>query len=340
LVIENEGPRVKFREKLARKLATWEGAPWAPNVDVLDFPWGRFSLKREEHRRELAEVIAARDADLVVAGPVKRLGMIGGGTPDEVSAFSALLMEVRSLLDHPISFFLVHHENKAGEVSGAWEGETDTLIHIKKQGKERSLLHFQKARWAPETHDSKLELRWVLACEGFEIIEAKEEDRHADLLTALADEEWRSVSYLRQTKTKGGVGTHPDTFIPVLEGAPEIFEEASGKQLAKAGGRYFRLRRESSRGPRDGWDDSSACGEDGRESSRRPAVERDGRRDGSTSPAPEPAGSGRDVSPDSLITATANDPDPEEVERLAEVARRTLAAATDAPINFDGQEEA
>ena len=40
LVIENEGPRVKFREKLARKLATWQDASWEMNVDVP----GRLSL--------------------------------------------------------------------------------------------------------------------------------------------------------------------------------------------------------------------------------------------------------------------------------------------------------
>jgi hypothetical protein len=198
--------------------------------------------------------------------------MVGGGTPDEVSTFTALLTDVRGQLEHPISFWLVHHENKSGEVSGAWEGETDTLLHVKRQGKERSVLRFEKARWAPAAHGSKLTLRWLVDREGYEVTEEEEKDRRADLIAALANGEWRSVSYLRQPKKKGGVGTHPDTFLPVLEGDPETFEEAAGKELGKAGGRYFRLRGESSRGSRDGWDDSSAAGVEGGESSRRPDV--------------------------------------------------------------------
>jgi hypothetical protein len=325
LLIENEGPRQKFREKIARKLATWEGEPWAQNVAVLEVPWGRFSLRNEQHCRELAEAIAAHEADLVVAGPVKRLGMVGGGTPDEVTAFSALLTYVRGLLDRPISFLLVHHENKAGEVSGAWEGETDTLLHLTLISKGWSSLEIQKARWAPEAHGRKLKLRWVVEREGFEVVEEPERDRRADLIEALADGEWRSPSALREPKKKGGVGTHPDVFLPVLEAEPETFEEASGKDLGKAGGRYFRLRGESSRGSRDGWDDSMSAGEQGGESSRRPD-HKEGRGEGRLySPGPESSRSPRDDFPNVPSADVLVAVEPDELERLAALARETLA---------------
>jgi len=134
LLIENEGPRGKFRQKLERKRDTWDGPPFADNVHVVDEPWGRLSFAEETHREELARTITELDIDIVVAGPVKRLGMKGGGTPDEVTAFSSLLMDLRGRLERPVAFVLIHHENKAGDVSGAWEGEPDTLVHVRSEG--------------------------------------------------------------------------------------------------------------------------------------------------------------------------------------------------------------
>ena len=63
LLIENEGPRVKFRQKLARKLETWQGEPWAPNVHVLEIPWGQFTFANDQHRR--------REASKGVVRPVR-----------------------------------------------------------------------------------------------------------------------------------------------------------------------------------------------------------------------------------------------------------------------------
>ena len=32
----------------------------------------------------------------------------------------------------PVDFVLIHHENKGGKVSGAWEGAGDTLLHVQR----------------------------------------------------------------------------------------------------------------------------------------------------------------------------------------------------------------
>jgi hypothetical protein len=61
---------------------------------------------------------------------------------------------------------LIHHENKGGKVSGAWEGAGDTLLHVQGQGHGRLRLFVQKARWSSSHHAATLQLRWAQG-EGF-----------------------------------------------------------------------------------------------------------------------------------------------------------------------------
>jgi hypothetical protein len=82
LVIENEGPRGKFRVKLREKLAAWEGPPIDDRIHVLEEPWPLFTFGAEAHRNALRNLIEEHGFDLVAAGPVQRLGIEGGGTPD------------------------------------------------------------------------------------------------------------------------------------------------------------------------------------------------------------------------------------------------------------------
>lgn len=139
-LIENEGPRGKFRQMLSEKTASWRGADFTANVHILEEPWTRFTLQDETHRRELSTHISTTDTDVVVMGPLATLGMVGGGTPDEISTFERLLTALRALLERPISFWIVHHENKAGDVSGAWERVPDTLCHVQARGNGHTAL--------------------------------------------------------------------------------------------------------------------------------------------------------------------------------------------------------
>jgi 5S rRNA maturation endonuclease (ribonuclease M5) len=170
LLIENEGPRGLFRRKLRRKIAAWDGAPFAPNVVVVEEPWARTSFADEELRTALAEELDRLEIDLVVAGPVKRLGMEGGGTPDEVSRFHDLINALRARVRRPLAVLLVHHENKAGGVSGAWSGEPDTLVRVTLDGRDRTIVKLEKTRWASSAHGSKLMLAWAKG-EGFTIVD-------------------------------------------------------------------------------------------------------------------------------------------------------------------------
>lgn len=160
LWIENEGPRGKFREKVARKLAAWDGPPLEGRLHVLSAPWARFSFAYERMRDELVELVRTLQIDVVIAGPVARLGAKGGGTPEEIQNFVDLLELVRAKLDRPLAYELIHHENKQGEVSGAWEGATDTLVHVQARGNGHTAIVWRKARWAHELHGKTWKLNW------------------------------------------------------------------------------------------------------------------------------------------------------------------------------------
>ncbi|MGH2712510.1 MAG: bifunctional DNA primase/polymerase [Thermoleophilaceae bacterium] len=189
LVIENEGPRPLFRVKLRRKREAWNGSPLGDRVHVWENPWARFTFDDEKHQQILAERIAELDVDVVMVGPVSRSGMNEAGTLQEVRNFLNLVGRVRRLSGRRVTFVLVHHENKGGQVSGAWEGAGDTLLHVTGMGHGRTRVHVQKARWASEYHASSLQLVWTDG-EGFEIEKSSELDDDTlaeQILAAVSD---------------------------------------------------------------------------------------------------------------------------------------------------------
>jgi hypothetical protein len=171
--IENEGPREEFRRKLERKHAAWRGRIKRGRLLVFDRPWSKFDLRRDEHRSELARVVAEHDLDLLIVGPLHRLGMQGGGTPDEVRAFTALIEAVQERCPRPVLFVVIHHDNRAGQVSGAWEGVPDLLVHVQGRGHGRLRVLWQKARWSAALHATGLDLIWAEG-EGFQQAEAEQ----------------------------------------------------------------------------------------------------------------------------------------------------------------------
>jgi AAA domain len=207
LLIENEGPRGPFRAKLARKRESWSGPEFGGRVFVLEEPWGAFTFAIETHRAQLAAYVDEHEFDLVVCGPLAALGAVGGGTPDEVSAFEALLADLRARCQRPLAFWLAHHENKQGDVAGAWERFPDTLAHARLEGRERTRLHWRKVRWSSRLHDERWTLRWVLEREGFEVVDeeasaaakaAALEDARAWVVEAVTHEPGRARSTLEK----------------------------------------------------------------------------------------------------------------------------------------------
>lgn len=165
LIVENEGPRPEFRKKIRRRLDAWNelegalGASIGGRLRVVSEPWAKLTFAELSHRDALAESLA--DVDLVIAGPLSWLGMEGGGTLGEVRDFVSLMQEVRDLAQRPIAFILVHHENKAGSISGAWEGATDATVHVQALGHGRTRLFWQKVRWSSSLHQLTTNLVWA-----------------------------------------------------------------------------------------------------------------------------------------------------------------------------------
>jgi hypothetical protein len=175
LLIENEGPRAFFRSKLKRKQDGWAGSPLEGRIRVLEAPWATITLQDEHHREALAAAIRGQELDVVVVGPVTRAGMSEAGTLQDTAEFAKLLNDVRRRSGRAVVFVLIHHENKAGKVSGAWEGAGDTLLHVTGQGHGHTRLHIQKARWASDYHGKTLKLAWADG-DGFEVDDEPDRD--------------------------------------------------------------------------------------------------------------------------------------------------------------------
>jgi hypothetical protein len=173
LVVENEGPRQLFRRKLRRKAEGWTGSPLEGRITIFQKPWARLSIGVKEHREWLAGYVRDHQIDLIVFGPLTASGMDEAGTLQDTRAFAALLDEIRAAAGRTITFVVIHHENKGGKVSGAWEGVGDTLIHVRSLGPGKTQVFFQKARWSSEWHRKKLDLDWADA-EAFTITETPE----------------------------------------------------------------------------------------------------------------------------------------------------------------------
>jgi AAA domain len=206
LLIENEGPRPLFRAKLRRKLDAWQGSPVSGRVLVWQEPWAELTFADERWREELAAHLERLEIDVIIVGPVTAAGMNEAGTIQDVRLFDALLRDVRRRAGRRVTFLLVHHENKGGSVSGAWEGAGDALLHVQGQGHGRTRLFMQKVRWGSTYHQTTLSLAWTDG-EGFAVdVEPKRGDNTiADeiLAAALADPgaSWNAID--KKTAGKG-----------------------------------------------------------------------------------------------------------------------------------------
>jgi hypothetical protein len=177
-IVENEGPRPLFRKKLRRKIRGWTGSDIGGRLLMLKDPWGGVALDKEQVRVALAAAIAEHELDVVFIGPVTRSGMNDAGTLQQVVEYTKLLADVRIRSGRRVTFVLVHHENRAGQVSGAWEGAVDTLFHVQAQGHGQTRLFIQKARWGGAYHKQKLQLVWTEGG-GFDVTDEEERDDNA-----------------------------------------------------------------------------------------------------------------------------------------------------------------
>jgi AAA domain len=233
LLIEAEGPRPLFRQKIRAKLERWHGSDLGGRLLVWERPWADFSFPNAEG---VAPEIARQEVDVLLVGPLTRVGMDELGTLQQVRDFTSHVERLRAQTGRRLTVFLVHHENKGGSVSGAWEGAGDTLLHAKVHAPGKTTLEFQKARWASAWHKRTLELGWT-AGEGFEVVDEDERDYADEIEDFLrGTDKWMTVEEIRQPREKGGIGANRSEVNDALEAHPERFTSRTGDD-AKAVGR-------------------------------------------------------------------------------------------------------
>jgi hypothetical protein len=174
LTCRPRGPgKTSREEKLAEKAATWdEPASWQKNVFVFAGPWGEFSFANSDARDALNACCEENAIDVVTANPTLGLGVAGSGRPEETQQFVDWLVECG--LKSSRAFWLLHHENKAGQISGDWGRHPDTKVQLQQDGNRPcTKLTWDKTRWAPLPTDDNPKaclLEWVMETKGYNVI--------------------------------------------------------------------------------------------------------------------------------------------------------------------------
>jgi hypothetical protein len=227
LLIEVEGARPLMRGKLRRKIEQWNGAPIQGRVLVLEEPWAVFTFADERWRAALANIIDQYEVDVVIAGPLTRIGMEEAGTLQQTRDFMRLVADVRARCGRRVAVLIVHHENRAGTVSGAWDGVGDTLLHVREAGHGHTLVHVEKARWGHSYQGTTIKLKWAPG-EGFEV--ETERDLLAEIKSLFADGKWRIVEEIRKE-----LGVGKDTVSDLLQEHAEDFRMCTGEDARALG---------------------------------------------------------------------------------------------------------
>ncbi len=170
-LIENEGPPSLFQQKLRNRVATWDGDDPTPNLFVFTGPWGAFSFVDPDARAALRDYCDEHRIDLVAANPTLGLGVGSSGKPDETQQFVDWLVECG--LKASRAFWLLHHENKSGQISGDWGRHPDTKVSLARDGNnQRTKLDWNKTRWATlEPSEKVVMLEWVLDTQSYTVTE-------------------------------------------------------------------------------------------------------------------------------------------------------------------------
>lgn len=232
LTVENEGPRPLLRQKVARKLDAWPGPSPEGRLAFLEAPWAQFTFASGGWRAKLAATIRERGIDVLIAGPLTRVGMDSAGTLQEVAAFMQLIEHVRARCERLLTVILVHHESKGGGVSGAWEGASDTLLRVEARGNGFTTVHVEKARWSTSAHKTTLQLAWTDG-EGFRLKEGlnlPERNLLAEIEALLSDSGCRTLDEIRQ-----GVGAGKDSVRDMLAKHADRFLVRTGEDARTLG---------------------------------------------------------------------------------------------------------
>jgi hypothetical protein len=207
LVIENEGPREGFRQKLEARLPH---GPSGESLRVWDDPrrWGMVRVSDDVTLEQLVAVIEQHQIDLVVSDSLTRFGMRGNGTPEETRDFVHLL--VQAGLGRNVAFLILVHtrtrtedgEDELEQLAGAWAPHADTIVMLKKLSGNRARLSYPKTRWARGTVPASI-LSFDPDSETFTLVATEDEASHVTaetyeqrILEWLVDNPWATTDEL------------------------------------------------------------------------------------------------------------------------------------------------
>lgn len=255
LVIQNEGPRDAFIDKIEHKLANWQPqkGETAEPIRIWNEParWGLIRLlpTDSELRDRLRRVVEHHKIDLVVSDTLTRFGMRGNGTPEETREFMVLLTEAG--LGRDLAFLLLHHprvrsdtgEDELERIAGAWPAHADAILSLQKLAGNRARLAWPKTRWTRAAVPTSI-LAFDPATQSFSHVSdagGEERDLTAELAEVMRDGEWHTLSGLRASKAKGGIGARDDAVREAL--ASLFFEQETGEKIGRQKGIvYYRLK--------------------------------------------------------------------------------------------------
>lgn len=232
-MIENEGPKAPFIEKIARFAGQWEGPDFLHNLALYEEPWGRYSVADRGMRDDLLAFTREQNIDVVVAGPLRGLGIEGPGAPTETDAFLGLLKDAG--LGTELAWWIVHHTNKQNQISGDWDRQPDLLLRLTYEGKRRNKLTFEKVRWGDQGREP-LVLEWLDEGVGYRVIETSGEpdidwlDLEQRCLDTITDNP--GCSQRKVEELSPGKSTHIRQALARLEQSGRIRNDGKGNRKA------------------------------------------------------------------------------------------------------------
>lgn len=182
LLIENEGPREGFRQKLEARLPHGPAGEGSEAIRIWDEPalWGMIRVSDDDIRTQLRDVIVTHRIDLVVSDSLTRFGMKGNGTPEETRDFMVLLADIG--LGRDVAFLILAHtrsrtdngEDEIEQLAGAWAPHADAILMLRKLDGNRARLSYPKTRWTRGTVPAGI-LSFDASTETFVLVATDEE---------------------------------------------------------------------------------------------------------------------------------------------------------------------
>lgn len=241
LLVENEGPREPFRQKLDLKFKVWPH-PITGAIHVATVNWGAVTLKNSDHVCRLRDYVLEHEIDLVIGDPLDSLGLDGVGSPEDTREFMRRLGETGLFRD--VACWLLAHARKEAasdeldEIPGAWGGRPDTMLMLDKRDGNRARLSFPKIRWSRRGSRAAYLLAFDPDTEGFSVVreeEPEERDYLAEITNLLGDDRWRTAKEIAASKEAGGIGANVDTVKTLLSNNPDHFESRTGDAAKELG---------------------------------------------------------------------------------------------------------